>query len=851
MRATIDQLQSSNYDALKAVLHQNVLQGDPAVPVTANPGPDYLIDPASVQFNPNPIGLESPEFGLEFDVVNIGEHPGGNLSLDVEQALEDGSRILVRRDTISAPPFRSTVNYQLSTSTAHSGFNRFFITVDPVNAITELPGTAEFNNQLIGPDQAEGVEAYFFSNDVQPVYPDDFGIVGRDSLMLYASAFQSGTQVQTYLMEIDTSPDFQSPLRRQTEFFQNGGLLEWTPNIPLVNETVYYWRTARDSLVNGEVPWRNRSFLWLEGSGSGWNQSHGGQIQQDSFANLQWDSDANVLDFVDNASYVWVKVAWRNTGRYPGLQNAFIEGSTGDYGWNQDGILRGVVLMVVDENSGKVIKNPIGGPYSTNPDKETFYYWFDTQDSLKRIALMEFIENEIPEGAPVALLAFNTPNDPVGYAPHRWALDSVSYGKNIFQVLENQGASEVRNLESFPVAPYPYGLVFKKNDPDFVALDTTVYNTDSAIVVRGDFFSKWATGLLTTPLIGPAQHWDSLAWRRAPHDDPSDIGRLLLFAHLPDGQDSLIRVFEANDSLALDWISAEQFPYLRLHYDAADTLTRTVSQIQQLRIFYEGLPEGAALFESFYADTVQQGEGVRGMLRFKNLSDAPMDSLWVRYRLEGSDGNQNEWFERIGPLAVDSLIELDFDVETRALQADQRLLVEFNAEEDQPERYHFNNVWVRDFHVSKDIRNPILDVTFDANHIVDNALVSPKPLIEISLRDENPFLGLSDSSLFALQLTLPNGQVQQPDIHSPDFMLFPADSIPGSSENRSRLEWRPYFETDGFYTLSVNGQDAMKPIWNAGLFSSFFKVINQSAVSNLLNYTTFSTNIFCVHACRD
>ena len=51
------------------------------------------------------------------------------------------------------------------------------------------------------------------------------------------------------------------------------------------------------------------------------------------------------------------------------------------------------------------------------------------------------------------------------------------------------------------------------------------------------------------------------------------------------------------------------------------------------------------------------------------------------------------------------------------------------------------------------IQTPFLDVTFDGVHILDEDIVSPVPLISITLDDENEFLLLNediDTSLFKI-----------------------------------------------------------------------------------------------------
>jgi adenosylcobyric acid synthase len=144
-------------------------------------------------------------------------------------------------------------------------------------------------------------------------------------------------------------------------------------------------------------------------------------------------------------------------------------------------------MMVVDQNSGRAILNPINGPYNFEPLKDREFFWFDTRDSIQRQRMMDFVENVIPDGAYVGLLAFNTPSDAMGYGPHVWANDSITQGKNLFQVLENQGAKSVRQLVNFSVAPPAYGFVFRKNHPEYPAKDTIVYSIDATAEVRASF----------------------------------------------------------------------------------------------------------------------------------------------------------------------------------------------------------------------------------------------------------------------------------------------------------------------------------------------------------------------------
>ena len=852
LRSAAASLADVQHSGLQAVLHQTVLQGDPAARLHAHSGPDYLVDALSVQCTPNPVGLDQDSFELRFDLVNIGENRPGSLPFVIEQRLPDNTLLLLKRDTMPAPSFRQTQQYRFFAGQAQAGFNRFFIRLDPDNQTPESPPAAEMNNTLLDGNGQQGVEVFFFADDVQPLHPPPFGIVGDEPIRLSASSLRMHDTPVRYLMEIDTTASFNSLVRRQTEIFQSGGLFQWTPSIPVLDSAVYYWRVARDSLVNGRVVWRDRSFIYLPGSAPGWNQSHVGQFRQNNFTNLQMDSLLRQFEFADNASYIWSKVAWRDApgGRYPGLQNALLQGSTGDYGWGVEGIARGVVLLLADPKTGQVIPNPPGGLYNPDTTKSKWYFWFDTRQEAQRAALMDFVEHVIPNGTPVALLAFNRPTDSVGYAPHRWAGDSLTHGKNLFQVFENQGAEEIRALADFPVAPRPYGLVFSKNDRNFLRpADTTVYSLDSSLVVRGDFFTKWSDGLCDSPVIGPARKWNMLVWQRREADASGESAGIGLYALREGLPDSLLFFLDQACERVLASYAAAEFPFLRLRYTARDTVARTAAQLQYWRILFDPLPEGALAPATMSApDTVQRGETLRADIPFINVSDAPFDSLLVHIRLEKQQRPPVLLAQRLRSLPAGDSLHVSIHCPTAELSGAYRLVVDVNPDQDQSEQHHANNVRVLDFYVENDRRNPFLDVTFDGQHLLDGDLVSPRPEIVIVLRDENRFLALADTSLLRLQLEYPDGARRQIFFTDPDLQFFPADSMHLDKKNLARLEWRPWFPADGEYRLLVHGRDVSGNSAGALDYTARFRVVNRQALSNILNYPNpFSTSTCFVY----
>jgi len=822
---------------LVAVMHQMVLQGDPALRIYAAPGPDFIIDPQSVKFNPNPIGIDQGTYTLDFDVVNIGENAGGNITLAVEQRLPNDTLRTVVTEGINAPALRQKMHYVLPAPGREAiGFNRFFIKADTGNDVAELPLSAETNNELEDNTMQKGVNVFCYADDVMPLYPAPFGIVPKQNVVLKASTFNFSAPVQRYLFEIDTTPAFNSPVKKAGQIVQRGGLLQWPVPIQMADSTVYYWRVARDSLVNGAVVWRNNSFVYLPGSQAGWNQSHFYQFGGNTFFNLGLDTLNQRWAFPDNASFLAVTADYFSVGRYPGIQNIFYEGFTGYGGFIVRKISKGgVVLALIDPLTGRFVPNPIGSPTNPDPTQSIHFHYFNTNDSLKRLLLMDFLQHQIPDGYYAGLLTLKNPaSDTLGFSPEKWGADSLSYGKNIFQLLEAQGARKVRALATS--GSKPYAFIFRQNDPLFAAVDTIVYSQDSAVEIRRNFFAKWSGGQMESARIGPAKAWSSLHWQRGLYDDPGEKV-LLSVIGVKEGQpDSLLFTVENTFDTALANISVAQFPYLKLRIAALDTVRRSMPAIGKLRILFDPLPEGAlnpAAGYTFYRDTLFQGEQMKTGLVFENISETGMDSLLVKFRVEDEANSGTEIVQKHKTLPPGDTLWAKLDFDTRHISGKQRLSIEVNPGNAQPELYHFNNVAFREFYVQRDLRNPLLDVTFDGYHLLDGDLVSPKPEIVASLKDENRYLALTDTATISLSLVYPGGLVKKISWNDPQVLFFPANS---AQKNLARLEFRPEFKVDGKYQLRVNGRDASGNPSGTLDYTINFKVITRSTFGNLLNY---------------
>ncbi len=842
---TISSLRKTSNPGLVALLHQNLLQGDPAVRLHQYEGPDYLIDPRSVRIEPNPAALEQPTVQVAFDVVNIGENVPQTLPFTIEQRLPDGTLRLRLADTADAPAFRKTLTVQIPTEGSQAGQNRLLIALNAEGHAQEQPQAALFNNTLEDELGVPGVSLVFFANDIAPIAPENYAIVRQNPPTLWVSTLNPQAPPQRYLFEIDTLETFDSPWRRSETIVQGGGAIAWNPPVTLHDSTVYYWRVARDTLQDGRLLWRQRSFIHLPQSPLGWSQSHFGQWAEGSFINLEANDSTRTLAFVNSAGFLAMNVAYRNRDKFPGMQNAYYEGFFGDAGFNGQGLTQGVAIMLQDPNTGHYVPNPPNSKYNTHPTRTKSFFSFNTQELSERLALMDFIENFIPDNYIVGFLALHPWNDTIGYAPRRWAADSITYGKNLFQLLEAQGARKVRTLVDYTTGPHPYGFIFQKNNSLFDAVDTVVYHVDSVVQIRRNFQARWSVGQWETPPIGPVRAWGQLLWAHKPPDNASDEVSLSALAVRPGQPDSLLFTLTDTYARSLADLPADAIPQLRLRFSARDTLLRTATQPRFLRVLYEPLPEGAlqptAHFR-WHADTLQQGEPGLASLAFVNVSPTDFDSLEARVRFKSESGQGHDQVLRLRRLTAGDTLHLNLTFDTRSTHGPHRLIIEVNPGPQQPECYLFNNTWTRNTWVARDVRNPLLDVTFDGIHIADGDIVSPQPLIVASLRDENQYLALSDTSALTIQWQGPDGTLRRLYFNDPTVQFFAADPTQLPKQNRARLEWRPTFSTDGEYRLIVNGRDASGNTAGQTHYTIRFRVVTRSALSHLLNYPNpFST----------
>lgn len=837
---------NNNGFGIDVLTQQFSLHGDPALVLNAHPGPDYIVDPASVQFDPPKINVELDSFEIQFDVINIGKSTADSIAVEITQVFPNSSEVVVAKRRIKTPTFQNTMRLNLPVFDEESvGLNTFKIQLDADDEVEELPGPdAELNNTLLNPQGGEGVQVFFVSNDVRPVFPKEYGIVSAPDIILKASTANPFIDNNTFVFQLDTSQLFNSIGLKEYKIQQDGGVIRWQPQINWEEDRVYYWRISPDSTDISGFSWRSSSFLYKSEASEGWNQSHFYQLKDNRYTNIRLrdDRDFSYIDDVKDIALV--------LGTYPTIRPEIAINSNPYRYIPWDGPIRGGFLIAVLDSVSldPLINDPEGGgDYGSNiPSWVSEYgvFPYSTREVQDREKVMYFLDSVVQKNDYVIIISAQETN--TDYEPGEWAADSLNNnGRNLFSVLEDQGATLIRSAAEMEQV-MPYYFVYKKDDPSYEPKEGFA-SADDITTLNFGLNGSWDSGTVASEPIGPARSWEALQWQLDDYDSASDEISIDVIGIRTDSTEQVL----AENVMALDtslsFVQADSFPYLRLRFNSVDTSFKTAPDIAYWRVLYTGLPEMALnpnLRFQLDSDTLQQGDQLKLEIGLENISTYDMDSLLLRYRIVDKTNEELIINKRLQALPKgDSLVAI-MEVDTRDFVNDYSLIIEANPDKNQPELFHFNNVGITEFFVKQDQKNPLLDVTFDGIHIMNGDLVSSKPFIVVRLEDDNPFLELGDTSLFKLFLKYPSETELRPiAFDSGVVQFYPAVRGDLEEGNEAKIEIRPDLLVDGTYELVVQAEDFTGNQSGRIDYKIAFQVISKSMISNVFNYPNpFSTS---------
>jgi len=826
IKEAIREIQSSNI-YIKNVCLLMTLHGDPALKINSHPKPDYKITPENIYFTPKDVSTEMKNFKVNVIATNIGKAINDSIFVELTRTLPDGSTD-IQMKRIKAPLYKDTLVFDFEIDRERDvGLNQFKAVLDAYNEIDEL---STLNNSA-------STSLLIRSTDILPVYPHRYAIIPGSQPTLKASTGDPFSDEMLYIFELDTSAAFENPIESDS-LYHKGGVVKWEPNTMLEDSTVYFWRVSPAFKYNDSYSWRISSFQYISGE-HGWSQAHFDQFENNKYQYINYNKEKQQWDFINIINSIQAQ-----TGIYPYIPWT-------EEWYKVDGVIKCQWSCTHDIGHGMkfAVFNPVSAENWVSYDQGEGIGQFGNVHCHDRPmnGLDYFTHNDQWRNRMINLLD-TVPKDYYVLAFSHRNHHAENYPEELYEAFESIGSGNIRNLENNT----PYIIFGKKGAAPGSAREEIGIDITSIIQLNDSIQTDWNEGFIKSERIGPAKQWNSLHWHQESLNNfDTDSVWLNVVGVDHQGQTDTLLNNIPPDSTSVynlnEHIDAENYPYMHLIVYMRDDSLHTPAQIQHWQVLYEGAPETAInpskhlVFES---DTLMEGGKFIFSTAIHNIGHHDMDSLLVDYWIIDNDRNKHPIdYPRQNPHPAGDVFIDTVEVETRNFAGNNTFWMEVNPNDDQPEQYHFNNIGQRSFYVKADKTNPLLDVTFDGKHILDGDIVSPNPEIQISLRDENPFLLLDDTSYVKVFL-------QTPLQNKPERVYFIENGkenmefIPATdSKNKLKVKYNPELTEDGDYRLKVQAMDASKNISGKEDYSIKFEVINESTITKVFNYPNpFSTS---------
>lgn len=848
----------------EAMCSQMALNGDPLLRVNYNTNPEIHVTNTDLSLSPANVNLNTDSLYLTVRIRNLGKSVNQPVQVEIKRDFPGTNIDSVYTITLDSLNYEYTLvkSFPLQGQIA-AGVNTFTVSIDIPSFVAEQ--FEEFTNNT--------ASANFFLNidGINPIWPYNYAVVPYDTVTVKASTINPLAGLKSYIFQLDTTDTYDSPQFRTLTISELGGVKEvrfdeWLNNsgmsFPLICEDsgVYFWRVAVDSSV---LNWSEFSFQYIKDHW-GWGQDHFFQFKNNNFAGMEYNRTDRKREFpISELNVITVNVY----DSYTTSNDWQINGEQQDYA--TCGLLPAIYVGVVDPITLQAWKTHCPGGAAPNNDpsmdfgnynnncgcrnRYEKYFVFDQSDAGQLANLENMLTTGIPDSFYVVVYA------PVAAYYSYW--DSLY--PSLFTTFQNLGATNISDtLDDAPMAVF-----FKKGLT--TETQTKIWPADIAIVngpqlyLTADVYRPNYIGIETSPIIGPSFNWGAVYWRRDSLETPSTDSVRIQIKQFDVNLQNLVTLdtlFTPNDSILNlnSIIDASVYPYIQIGVYHSDVSNLTPGQVDRLHVLYSPVPEAAidgsdGYYFSLLTDTIFEGQSGAFAFDIKNVSEFPMDSLLVSYWIEGEDHIKNfisyprQDSLRVGQTFTDTISFSSLNLAGyNVIWTEVNPYINGTLVTDQLEQYHFNNICQIPIYVIGDDEHPILDVTFNGEHILNRDIVSPESEILITLKDDNPYLvmdNISDTTLFGIYLTDPNGiQKRIPFIDGNGVSVL--EWIPANASNKKFIIRYPaYFEQDGIYELSVQGSDRSNNLSGDYAYKIEFEVVHESTITQMMNYPNpFSTS---------
>lgn len=767
---------------------QFTLVGDPALRIGPEDRMDYTIPYHSVQLSNRTLLLEEDSLQLEFNLYNLGTQTADSIEILIELE-QEGNWQFLSKSNVSSKNLKQRHLLSLALpSGVMPGKGRLHISIDPQVKLNES-GFGCLANNLLGFERDElGYDLVIIESRARFLTPLNRSIVTDEIPQIVIQSDRLFTQSKNYLVEIDTLPTFGSSFIVSDTLQSRGGAMNWRADVDWEYGHEYFIRTALITGTTDSTQWDTRSFVYRPEDQEGWNLSHPSDWSGLKYESILFDSITENHRFIGafNDYFIRNLFIFNNETSPPAISlnhaNLF-------YNFNP----RGMVIAHIDQETYEPVVNDVKFFGSTGGN---VFYWVNPDTTL-RDSIMQFID-QVDSGDYVIYMPVRKANTP-SYAIDEWEGDSLIYGRNLFQVLESQGAKNIRSLTA---EDKPYVFVFQK--------DTKVIREEvgeefiSDLRFNLSFELPGDSGTIEMPEIGPAKEFFTSEW----DFENSDSFDILTYQHqvTSDTLSKMDTIESASNVLDLTTVSDNLPIYLKSYLHLKDTLNNTTPDIHANRVYYHGLPEFYFhSVDSILWDTLlQQGEMQKIEVLVGNYSVFDSDSLFIHWSIVDESNNSQDFYQKLPTFERFQRRWAHLEVPTDNMAGRYKAFLELNAQSDQWELIENNNFLSLDFEVEVDDRPPLLAVLFDGEQHAYEAPVRKEVEVTARLFNSNARTQLSDTSQFMVLLKSIESSDFDTIYHNDERLTFQANL---EDVRYSQITFLPSPSEQGMYDLRIVAAD--------------------------------------------
>ena len=813
LRESMNRHLKKNYNDFYALTNaqQFTLQGDPAVALFPTQKPDYEVNSTSIflqnKDKNSPLNANADSLKLGIIVSNLGRVSTQKLSVSLKRMYANGTVDDFGKLSFNPINYQDTLYFNIKNDKNLSvGSNRFEIILDSDNQIVEY---RENNNSVV-------FEYNFPSANINIIQPKEFSIIIQKEVN-FILQIPSNNNNSSVIIELDSSKNYNSNFKKTFSGIASP-LLNWTANLLDKDSTVYYVRTKLSTDKN----WVESSFTYLKNNTEG--------FAQNSFPQLEKTSTDNQI-ILENSLWKFPESTVKISAKIYGWNNGKVTAYRGNSVILNDKVLLGDGVCYPWQNLNAVAFNRALRPYSVLPRLVCGYSPY----SVNYLSAQP-TDTDIEDYFATTL---------TGNYVMIWNSGLIDYSKLTAENLQRfaEIGVDVSKIQRL-TAGSPFFAIgrkgskkailevypnFEKN-PQMDVSDTEILSVDNFEIK--DQFNE---GTITSPLIGPASEWGDISLKIQNSDPKNQSFSFDIIGVNFKGEETIIQKNISTIQLKINAIDAEKYPYLKIKLTLkTNDFFGKAPQLKSWFVTYIGVAEGVVdVIQSSKISDKQEYEDFTANIWFKNITNKSFkDSIFVRQILSNRTLNKSyvKLF-KIKALSANDSTKISVPIKTAGQVGENLLSIFFNPQT-QPEQAYNNNSIDYKFEVIPDKINPILSVTFDGKQIQNHEIVSAKPEILISLKDENLFRIRTDTLGLELSLrSCKNCTFKR--ISFKDSAITWKTNL---SDNNFTVRYLPKISTDDTLTLQVQGRDMAGNLSGTLPYTISFRITQKQGTKSFVVY---------------